>query len=66
MSLLRELVESKIEDHCGRLTGLIKYTTGEAKELIKHCTEQSTNKQIKMLSIFYIEDMGPTHHVSSL
>ena len=44
MTLLREVVESEIEDPCGRLTCLIKYTTGEAKELIKHCIEQSANK----------------------
>ena len=35
MTLFREVVESKIEDPRGRLTRLIKYTTGEAKELIK-------------------------------
>ena len=39
MTLFREVVESKIEDPRGRLTRLIKYTTGEAKELIKHCIE---------------------------
>ena len=37
-------MESKIEDPHGRLTCLIIYTTGEAKELIKHCIEQPTNK----------------------
>ena len=44
MTLFREVVESKIEDPCGRLARLIKYTTGEAKELIKHCIEQPANK----------------------
>ena len=44
MTLFREVVESKIENPRGRLTGLIKYTTGEAKELIKHCIEQPANK----------------------
>ena len=44
MTLFREVVESKIEDPCGRLTRFIKYTTGEAKELIKHCIEQPANK----------------------
>ena len=39
MTLFREVVESKIEDPRGRLTRLIKYTTGEAIELIKHCIE---------------------------
>ena len=44
MILFREVVENKIEDPHGRLTHLIKYTNGEAKELIKHCVEQPTNK----------------------
>ena len=44
MTLLREVVESIIEDPHGRLTRLIKYTTGESKELINHCTEQPANE----------------------
>ena len=57
MTLFREVVESKIEDPCGRLIDLMKYTTAEAKELIKHDIEQPANKSMRMLSIFYIEDM---------
>ena len=57
MTLFREVVESKIEDPCGRLIDLMKYTTAEAKELIKHDIEQPANKGMRMLSIFYIEDM---------
>ena len=34
--MFRESVEKKIEDPQGRLTRLIKYTSGEARELIKH------------------------------
>ena len=44
MTLFREVVESKIEDLRGRLTRLIKYKPGEAKELMKHCIEQPANK----------------------
>ena len=44
MTLFRELVESKIKDPCGRLTHLIKYKTGEAKQLIKDCIGQLANK----------------------
>ena len=39
-----EVVGSKIEDPGGILTRLIKYTTREPKELIKHCIEQPANK----------------------
>ena len=36
MALFKETVEKKIEDPRGRLTRLIKYTTGEVKDLIKN------------------------------
>ena len=37
MALFAEVVEKKIEEPRERLTRLIKFTTGEARELIKHC-----------------------------
>ena len=33
----REVVEKKVQDPRGRLTRLLKYTSGDAKDLIKHC-----------------------------
>ena len=36
-TIFKEAGDSKTEDPRGRLTRLIKYTTREAKELIKHC-----------------------------
>ena len=39
MALFVEVVETKIEEPRGRLTRLIKFTTGEARELIKHCIQ---------------------------
>ena len=36
-SMFKEVVERKIMDPVGRLTRLIKFTDGEAKDLIKHC-----------------------------
>ena len=47
MALFREVMEIKIEDPCGRLTCLIKYATGEAKELIEHYIEETANKGYK-------------------
>ena len=37
IAIFKEAVESKIDDPRGCLARLIKYTKGEAKELIKHC-----------------------------
>ena len=40
MEIFKEVVEKRIKDPRGRLTRLIKYTNGEAKDLIKHCIQQ--------------------------
>ena len=39
MALFKEAVKKKIDDLNGRLTRLIKLTSGKAKELIQHCTQ---------------------------
>ena len=39
MALFKEAVEKKICDRKGRLTRLVKFTRGEAKELIQHCIQ---------------------------
>ena len=44
MALFAEDVETKIEEPRGRLTRLIKFTTGEARELIKHCLQLPHNR----------------------
>ena len=40
MEVFKEVVAKSIEDPRARLTRLIKYTTGRAKDLIKHCIQQ--------------------------
>ena len=40
MEVFKEVVEKRIKNPRGRFTRLIKYTTGEAKDLIKHCIQQ--------------------------
>ena len=37
VSMFNQLVEERVSDQTGRLTRLLKFTDGEAKELIKHC-----------------------------
>ena len=39
MAVFDEAVEKKIEDPRGKLTRLIKYTTGEVKEMVKNCIQ---------------------------
>ena len=52
MMMFKEVVETKIDDQKGRLTRLLKYTTGEARETIKHCIQYKENgydKAVKLL-----------------
>ena len=42
MSMFNESVEKKTEDRKGRLTRLIQYTRGEAKDLIKNFINDGT------------------------
>ena len=47
MALFSEVVETKVGDPRGRLTRIIKYAVGEAKELIKHCIQLPHDKGYK-------------------
>ena len=42
-TMFKEVVERKIRDPVGRLAQLIKFTDGEAKDLIKHCIHLTPN-----------------------
>ena len=39
MAVFDETVKKKVEEPRGKLTRLIKYTTGEVKEMVKNCIE---------------------------
>ena len=43
IALFREVVESKVDDPGEKLTRLIKYTSGDAREPIKHCIQLPSN-----------------------
>ena len=47
MEIFKEVVQRRVEDPRGRITRLIKYTTGEAKDLIKHCIQQPLSEGYK-------------------
>ena len=48
MKVYKEVVERRIQDPRGKLTRLIKYTTGKAKDLIKHCIQQPSAEDMRM------------------
>ena len=39
ISVFKEVVKTKLDDPPGPLTRLIKYTSGEAKELVRNCIQ---------------------------
>ena len=39
MAVFHEIVKKKVDNPRGKLTRLIKYTTGDAKEMIKICIQ---------------------------
>ena len=39
----KDIIENTVDSQSGRLNRLIKYTEGEAKELIKHCVHEDKN-----------------------
>ena len=43
ISVFKEVVETKVDDPRGRLTRLIKYTSGEAKDLVRNCINLPTS-----------------------
>ena len=47
MEIFKEVVQRRIEDPRGRIARLTKYTTGEAKDLTKHCVQQPLSEGYK-------------------
>ena len=47
MMLFHEIVEKRVDNPRGKLTRLIKYTKGDAKEMIKHCVQQPPGERFR-------------------
>ena len=65
MALFAEVVETKIEEPRGRLTRLIKFTTGEARELIKHCIQLPHNRGYQHARALLERTYGNPHRILS-
>ena len=63
MALFKEVVESKIDDPSGRLTRPVKYNTGNAKELIKHCIQLPSNQRFKNSKYLFEKVYGNRHKI---
>ena len=65
MTLFKEVVESKVEDPRGRLIRLLKYTSGEAKELINHCIQLPSNEGFKYAKYLLEKVYGDPHKIQA-
>ena len=63
MSLFKEVVESKVDDPRGRLITLLKYTSGEAKELINHCIQLPSHEDFKYAKYLLEKTYGNPHRI---
>ena len=65
IALFVEVVETKIEEPRGRLTRLIKFTTGEARESIKHCIQLPHNRGYQHAGAHLERTYGNPHKILS-
>ena len=61
MALFKEVVENKVEDPRGRMIRLLKYTSGEARELINHYIQLPSNEGFKYAKYLLEEAYGEFH-----
>ena len=63
MAIFKEVVENRIDDPCGQLIRLIKYTNGEAKELIMNCIHQPPIEVYQIAKMLLEKRYGHTHQL---
>ena len=63
MRLFHEVVEKRIDDPRGRLARLLKYTSGNAKEMIKHCIQEPPTMGYQYAQKILVEKYGNLYHV---
>ena len=65
MAIFYEVVERKVDDAQGRLTRLIKFTKGEAKEMVKTCIQLPTEVGLKTAKRLLHERYGDLHRITA-
>ena len=63
MTIFKEVVENRIDDPCGRLIRLIKYTKGEAKELVMNCIHQPPREGYQIAKMLLEKRYGDPHRL---
>ena len=56
-------MEQRIDDPRGRLARLLKYTSGNAKEMIKHCVQEPPTMGYQHAKKILVGKYGKPYHV---
>ena len=64
-AIFHEVVERKVDDEQGRLTRLIKFTKGEAKEMVKTCIQLPPEAGFKTVKRLLHERYGDPHRITA-
>ena len=65
MAIFHEVVERKVDDKQGKLRHLIKFTKGEAKEMIKTCIHLSSEVGFKTAKRLLHERYGDPRRITA-
>ena len=66
MMLFHEIVEKRIDNPRGKLTRLIKYTKGDAKEMIKHCVQQPPAEDFRNAKALLERNYGNPYKIMTM
>ena len=64
VATFREVVERVVPDERGRLTRLIQFTSGEAKELVRHCIHDDSNTCYSHAMSLLEKHYGDPHRIA--
>ena len=63
MAVFKEVVEKRVDDEQGKLTCLIKYTKGDAKDMVKNCIQLPPEDGFKTAKHLLNERYGDPHRI---
>ena len=63
MTFFQEVVEKRIDNAKGRLARLLQYTSGNAKEMIKHCVQEPPTIGYQHAKKILVGKYGNPYHI---
>ena len=63
MAVFKEVVEKRVDDEPGKLMCLVKYTKGDAKDMVKNCIQLPPEDGFKTAKHLLNERYGDPHRI---